>query len=390
MLDENFHPNDISKTFCAEPFEHIATSTTGKYKLCCRSPDTEINVSDMEYEEWFNSSYMQEVRRKMLAGEKVANCEVCYLAERRGYPSTRLRMQKRQQYIDIEKPIPLSLDLRPNNVCNLKCVTCGPVFSSSHAKEAYGKNIYYVGDTSFSPERLKPISNNLRWVYLAGGEPLINPRAYELLNSINPETEVTINTNLSVISKDHIEAFNRLENLTLNMSCDGMYEHFNLLRYPLKFEKFLSNLNLLVREAPSCNFVITCVLSALTFNQPIKMLKHFSLLLDKDVRFFVHFEVLSNPSHFDINIIPLKKRMDYLAIIEKYCEDPINEQILLRTNIKTVTKLYNYPEHLKDQQLKYTEKCNILKRKRIDVIWPSFYQFKSNLWTNIAKKLLKK
>jgi molybdenum cofactor biosynthesis enzyme MoaA len=385
MLDENFHPNDISKTFCAEPFEHIATSTTGKYKLCCRSPDTETKVSDMEYEEWFNSEYMQEVRRKMLAGEKVDNCEVCYRVEKLGYPSTRLRMQKRQYHIDTKNPTPLSVDLRPNNVCNLKCATCGPDHSSSHAKEVYGENIFFVDDTSFSPERLHPIADKLRWVYLAGGEPLINPKACELLNSINPLTEVTINTNLSVITKAHIEAFKRLENLTLNMSCDGMDDHFNLLRYPLKFDKFLSNLNLLIKQVPTCNFVITCVLSAFTFDQPIKMLEHFSSLFDNKVRFFIHFEVLSNPTHLDINIIPLKERQRYLEKIQQYCDDPNNKQVLLRSNIKTAAKIYDHPERLKNQINQYIGHCNRLKQKRTDITWPDFYNFKSNFWSKVFK-----
>src|SRR5262245_20035958 len=89
----------VSKTFCALPFRHLCIGPEGTARVCCVAYDFRVsehgapmslNLHTMD--EIWNSAYMRSLRRGMLAGERISECEVCYESEAASGQSYRTSM----------------------------------------------------------------------------------------------------------------------------------------------------------------------------------------------------------------------------------------------------------------------------------------------------------
>jgi glutamate-1-semialdehyde 2,1-aminomutase len=132
--------------FCAFPFQHLCLGNEGTARICCTSPYTvskdgaPMSLYTSTFEDIWNSQYMREVRRKILNGERVAECEVCYAQEAAtstSYRTSNGSMPLPGQPVDIDAlqaecaannycvdTVPGFLKLELGNVCNLKCRMC--------------------------------------------------------------------------------------------------------------------------------------------------------------------------------------------------------------------------------------------------------------------------
>src|SRR5437899_1663872 len=145
-------PPQASKTFCILPWTHLAVMPEGSVKICCiakdriRADGAPLSLQHQSLEAIWNSAYLRGVRRDMLAGRHVPDCATCYLIEKSGGVSRRqfsnsgwadelgplfdaiVEESRHQDHAVAE--LPLSYQLMPGNLCNLKCRMCFPVFSS--------------------------------------------------------------------------------------------------------------------------------------------------------------------------------------------------------------------------------------------------------------------
>ena len=90
---------DKNKAYCAYPFEEIYNDSSGHYKLCCHAdvhPDTRKyttqNITPFKY---FRSKEMEGIRNKMLSGEKMSSCKICYQMEEASGESYRTKDVKK-------------------------------------------------------------------------------------------------------------------------------------------------------------------------------------------------------------------------------------------------------------------------------------------------------
>src|SRR5580693_4345065 len=80
-----------SKTFCVLPWLHAATLTDGSVQLCCVSGGgSGVNLNEQTLGDYWNSEYVKDARRRMLAGQDVKACKHCYEEESCGYKSPRI------------------------------------------------------------------------------------------------------------------------------------------------------------------------------------------------------------------------------------------------------------------------------------------------------------
>src|SRR5436190_24367151 len=80
-----------SRTFCVLPWLHAATLTDGSVRLCCVSGGgSGVNLNEQNLADYWNSEYVKDARRRMLAGEPVKACQHCYREELHGYESHRM------------------------------------------------------------------------------------------------------------------------------------------------------------------------------------------------------------------------------------------------------------------------------------------------------------
>jgi len=156
-------PAHKADTFCVLPFQHICIGAEGTARICCVTAATvsddgaPMSLYTKSFPEIWNSPYMREVRRKMLNGEQLWECEVCYKQEAATSTSHRTwanseppsdqplepALLHATDYCVKEMPSYVKLEL--GNLCNLKCRMCVPQSSSEIERDPV--HSAWLGDT---------------------------------------------------------------------------------------------------------------------------------------------------------------------------------------------------------------------------------------------------
>lgn len=247
---------DLS-TYCPLPFNHLHVTQTGYLKPCCQAEEfNDVNLKKLSVEEAWNHQEFKDLRMDMQSGKRNALCNYCYSKEDSGAFSPRnmhlgehpMRVGAGKTQIftdDGELPVNfLTIDIRFSNLCNFKCVMCGPDASSLHNK---GK-VIKIRDNFV--EELLPYINEIEHVYFAGGEPLIMEEHYELLNFLvnhRPQVRIVYSTNLSVLEQGKYKVLDMWSKLDkpvfLAVSIDGLFDKGESIRVGLNTKKFIKNIH---------------------------------------------------------------------------------------------------------------------------------------------------
>jgi hypothetical protein len=84
----------------------------------------------------------------------------------------------------------------------------------------------------------------LQHVYLAGGEPLLMKENLELLQRLNPDVTLRINTNLSRVDTQVFETICEFQNVHWIISLESMEEEFEYIRWGASWADFQANLDI--------------------------------------------------------------------------------------------------------------------------------------------------
>ena len=364
----------VSKdTFCPLPFSHISTMPHGEIKLCCRArPPAEgenPNVKDKDFnlKDYWHSEYMNEVRDDLILGNKNQQCGNCWKMEDNNIVS--LRMNRIMDLMDkdtyrkpvehylinreVEFKIPL-IELKLSNVCNFKCRMCWPKdsskwvtdwdkvkeFYSSDDKEyieeivesndlrktrvmnLYEKDEHFVG-------HLVELMEHIEEIEFAGGEPLMDPIHYRVLESIPHPENVTLkySTNLSIMKMGKhnvIDLWKKFKSIKLTISIDGHKELNAKIRRGSDWELLKSNIKLINSELTNLDVIkgTTCIsgMNAMELGETAEAIVfelgihwHTSRVQWPD---FLHANVLS-PEQLQTGIDGLKRVFDSLNTPER-------------------------------------------------------------------------
>lgn len=263
------------------PFTGLATREDGAICACCRShPVGFINKQSLE-EIWNNDS-MRRIRRQVLNNERPPECEPCFNLEDQGVESLRLRHiggkipeARINLYpnVSLKEVMPFeipTMELKLNNLCNLKCRMCHPMDSTSwndwnEVKEFYKKedNIMYAivekHDLEQKPfldkfqddpkwwNSLEKLLPHFRRVEFAGGEPLMDPQHYRILDMLAPygdQIEIKYATNLSMLGKSNRTIWQywpKFKSVAVNVSIDGIGSSYEYIRGNASWSKLIDN-----------------------------------------------------------------------------------------------------------------------------------------------------
>ena len=194
-----------SERFCMLPWVHMHAFPDGRAYPCCLSeywhPVGDLRKNTME-EVWNQDAY-KTMRQNMLNDKLCKECTKCYEQEQHGAFSMRNDANRNYGHHikEIEKTHEDGThpefkirywDVRFSNLCNFRCRSCGPIFSSNwyndHVK-LYGvvpdvlkrpmaRVEYTTGDEDGMLAQMEPHIPHLEQVYFAGGEPLIMKEHY--------------------------------------------------------------------------------------------------------------------------------------------------------------------------------------------------------------------
>lgn len=296
-----------SKTFCIYPWIHQYVDPTGDVKPCCiYNPNKEGigNLKDNSLKELWNNDLTKQMRLDMLNGVTIQGCSKCN--SREGISTTHRdevniiwnhQIQNCVEQTNVDGSLPTHelkyIDARFNNLCNFKCRTCGPRFSTSwyddyqntrdeNAYNEFPKTLLYPGNTKehLLEEMIEQLPHVER-IYFAGGEPMMQVEHYLILeNLINLKNTGVINklpmivysTNFSSLKLGNrfaIDLWRQFPEVVLNLSLDGSYERAEYWRKGTKWNDIVDNLKTVINDNPRARISINYTLSWVNaFNLP--------------------------------------------------------------------------------------------------------------------------
>ena len=275
------------------PWVHTYLSPQTERRMCCASREPAQNFEQyidtaagsgryipVTLEQHWNSPHMMSVRRRMMAGEILPECEVCNdkLLNTDVYRTYFWQLFK-HKYPDIWETTdtsgrttmqPVSWDYRFSNLCNFKCRTCGDMLSSSWETEQRQHNMTDWSNpknTWMLPEVRKTISafqdsqietefaeaveqHRVEEVYWVGGEPLMYEQHWRYMKRIvelgdGPRVYARYNTNLSRVDYRGINLYrdilSGLRDWQICASLDGTGPIGEYIRTGLEYDRWLDN-----------------------------------------------------------------------------------------------------------------------------------------------------
>ena len=256
------------------------------------------------------------VRNSILSGERSAFCNACWNLEDAGLPSDRkLKNSALDFYWDRDirfieddtkqgKYKTLMVKNSTSNTCNSTCVTCNSSASSAWAPLEQKMNKIPSPSSAMSTTTIDENLNfkDLVMLNLVGGEPLYEKKNFYILEKLiennNTNCFIAITTNGSVdLSKDNKELFQQFKNLNFNISIDGVGPVFEYMRYPLKWDVLLDNLEFFRTITDNVSVSYT------TSNLNVLYHHETTAWFDKQ-KLNYHFNPVINPAHFSPRSLP--------------------------------------------------------------------------------------
>jgi hypothetical protein len=242
-----------NKSFCIFPFIELLVnfdSTT----VCCRSNTPITKLSELK--DFRTDKNYTIIRNKMLTGELIPeHCNSCYQIESQGIVSARqqetvewanrLNLNSINDLAKITQPA--YYEIRPSNKCNLLCRICNP--ESSHLIEKEYKKIRIISETPVIKKYKTGFDiinfDNLKKLYVAGGEPTILSEFYQFLDWCidNKQTniEFLVNTNGTTIKPRLKTQLKHFSNFQFIFSLDGHSDLNHYVRWPSNWQNIISN-----------------------------------------------------------------------------------------------------------------------------------------------------
>jgi len=256
-----------NKAYCILPFIHIHVSEKNDIKLCCLADGAEIKKFSQDFD-FANDPDLQQIRAKILAGERIPHCKNCYEFEDGGADSSRLRDTR--EWVDklnLKTPEDVKTelvyyDIRNDNLCNLSCRMCNPQFSSQLAKEY--KTIGWIWDQdepkSFGVNSVVNM-DTVKKIYVAGGEPSLMPEFRTFLRRAiaagRTDVEIRMNTNATNLNREYRMLLGQFSNLNIICSIDGYDQVNRYIRWPADWPTLVENIKGLTEITPNVAFNVT-------------------------------------------------------------------------------------------------------------------------------------
>ena len=284
---------DRPDTLCMAPWTHTYLSPQTERRLCCASREPAqsfeqyIDTSSgtgkyhpITLEEHWNSDHMRSVRRRMMAGETLPECDVCnskllntdvyrsYFNSLFGHKYADAMAATQADGSTALKPV--SWDYRFSNLCNFKCRMCGDMLSSSWETEqrqhnmidwTNSKNNWMIPtvreeisrfqDQQIEAEFAQAVAEHrVEEVYWVGGEPLMYEQHWRYMKQIVDQGDgdrvyARYNTNLSRVNYRNINLYtdilSNLRDWQICASLDGTGPAGEYIRTGLDYSQWRNN-----------------------------------------------------------------------------------------------------------------------------------------------------
>jgi MoaA/NifB/PqqE/SkfB family radical SAM enzyme len=406
------------------PFTGLATREDGSVKACCRSHSVG-NIQQNTLEEIWNNDTMQRIRKQVLNDERPPECAPCFSLEDQGVESLRQRhingiipearinlypcaLDTLTDSYTMPFEIP-TMEIKLNNLCNLKCRMCNPTDSTSwndwkEIEEFYVKeNNYLVGniqqlnlikkpyldkfeDNPNWWESFKKLLPHFRRVEFAGGEPLMDPQHFRILDMLKPYGSnigikyATNGTTLGISKGRTVhEYWPHFRSVAVNVSIDGIGPVYNYIRGNGEWNNVVENIKQ-IQSVPNVSRVVGAVAvqvsNILILDQ---MIEHF--LDDLGIVFYTN--MVNYPTVLSIQTLPaelksvaikkLKAVRQLVPTFNMVQKHPILEQITYKQIDGVVNYLLAHDlTHLWADTVEFNRRLDTTRQQSFTEVTPEF------------------
>lgn len=398
-----------SKTFCMHPFTGLATRTDGAVMACCRSHPIGW-IQEESLESIWNNETIKRIRKEVLSNIRPKECAPCFNLEDQGVESLRQRHIKgiipearinlypdALEKLDKEYSLPFNIptiEIKLNNLCNLKCRMCNPLSSSSWDDYELVEK-FYIKEKNFIVEEIdkynikrKPylgnfdnsenwwasfnkILCNFRRVEFAGGEPLIDPQHYKILDMLLPysnniELKYATNATRLGITKDKAidKYWPKFKSVAVNISIDGIQESFEYIRGNASWKILISNIKKIQKYENVSRIVGAVAVQVSNI-----------LILDKMIEYFLN----------NIGIVFYTNMVNYpnvlsIQVLPKECKDIAKERLLIsKEKIKYYSLVKKHPILQKITEEQIDGIINYMYSKNNEKLWKDCIEYNNLL-----------
>jgi MoaA/NifB/PqqE/SkfB family radical SAM enzyme len=335
-----------SETFCMYPWIHLHAYPTGEVHPCCHA---EWKVPALgsahkeSLEQIWNSPAQRKLRQDMLTETPNPACGRCYEQETAGFFSGRKsankhfghnigRVANTQDDGTVEKFEMIYWDIRFSNLCNLRCRTCGPTFSSQWYQDQvalvgpeWGKNNKVLNiagrDKNDMWQQLIPHLDHVEKIYFAGGEPLLMEEHYNILEELvrrgRLDVRLIYNTNFThtqLKDRSVFEYWKLFDKVSVGASLDDSGARGEYIRKGTDWNVIEANRRQMLEICPDVDFYISPTLSILNAWHLPDFHRDWvekGLIKPQDL----NVNILQDGVHFRIDIAPQSYKDQ---IVEKY------------------------------------------------------------------------
>ena len=425
LTDEQKRKLTESETFCMMPWVHMHAFPDGRAYPCCLSeywhPVGDLRKNTME-EVWNQDAY-KTMRVNMLNDKPCKECTKCYENERNGAFSMRNDANRNYGHLinEVDETHEDGFnpefkirywDVRFSNLCNMKCRSCGPIFSSQwyndHIKlynvvprtPNYANGVtggfnerdmlrieYTSGNEDDMIAQMLPHIPYLEQVYFAGGEPLIMKEHYFMLEQLveqnKHDVRIQYNTNFSELrykDKHVFDYWKNFTNVSVGASLDGMGPQGELIRKGTMWTQTEDNRRRMIAEAPHVDFYISATVSSMNVLHVLKFHRDWvekGLIRPKDF----NVNVCQSPDWYRIDIFPtwFKEHVIYPAYEEHIAwlepQDDLQRATTGFKSLLNMMKANDASEHWP----RFVKETTKLDNIRNENFWDLFPEFKSLL-----------
>ena len=275
------------------PWIHLHAYPTGEAYPCCHAEMSVGSVGNCHKNslaEISNSDAMRQLRNDMLTETPNKYCTRCYEQEDAGFFSGRRSANKHHGHNikeiystepdgTLEPFVMTYWDIRFSNLCNLRCRSCGHIFSSQWyqdqaklagpewAKNNQVLNIAGRHETDMW-EQLLPHIDFVEQIYFAGGEPLLMEEHYRILEELVKRSlfhvRLIYNTNFTYTQlKDRsvFEYWKLFDSVSVGASLDGSEEYAEFIRKGTRWDWVERNRVDMLKICPQVDFYVSATLS---------------------------------------------------------------------------------------------------------------------------------
>lgn len=427
----------MRNTFCLYPFVNLNSNTEGSVKLCCSinenlhvkdSNNSELNFGTHSVEEIWNSEYMQDVRNKMLNGERPDACNVCWRLEDMGIQSSRQSAWTEFKHTKydmnliktVNPPLPSSLELRLGNFCNLRCNSCWSLSSDRIRDERHkivdkNKNLdpwlknEWTSEISLADnqnwlwwesdeflETTKKLAPTLRRLYLTGGEPTLIKKNIEImqyiLDSGNTSCYIALTTNMTNYNEEFFDVMSQFDHGELQISIDDVFDRNQYIRYPTNWKHVEDNIVKLYYKFPKSwiikHYTVFQVYNYDSIPNIIDWIRlHRSYHEHEKERIYIWSPIiLENPKYLDARILPKWNRNDAINELHKYLDENVEtDNTYWKHGITKIIKFlgndFHDDDHASNLRTKFMYYNDVLDKHR-NTNWRSTF---STLYKHVFK-----